>query len=249
MSLRNFGDLAIETIGKQWPYPDFHITTGERDGNRVPVNLHYARNVSKLLYIDFDDVLCETALAFTRILLELFGRRVAFDDIREFDLEVSFSLTPQQHEHLMHVGHEPEFLGSVVPVPGAVDGMRQLKDIGFEIAIVTGRPPHCGEISAEWLTRHGIPFDRVLHVNKYGRLTGSQIKQAITLEKLKEIEFCAAVEDAPGMAAFLVNAMTMPVLVFKRPWNIDAVIGADGNADRLLRCHDWNHILETLVLM
>jgi len=202
--------------------------------------------MSKLLYIDFDDVLCETARAFTRILPGLFGRRVAFDKIHEFNLEVSFALTPQEHEHLMRVGHEPEFLGSVAPVPGAVDGMRQLKDLGFEIAIVTGRPPECRDISVDWLRGHGVPFDRVLHVNKYGRLSGTQINQAISLEKMAEIEFYAAIEDAPCMATFLINAMTMPVIVFERPWNQNAAIAVDGNANRLRRCRDWNQILETL---
>ena len=202
--------------------------------------------MSKLLYIDFDDVLCETARAITRILPGLFGRRVAFEAIHEFDLEVSFSLTPQEHEHLMRVGHESEFLGTVDPVPGAVDGMRQLKERDFEIAIVTGRPPECRDISVDWLTRHGVPFDRVLHVNKYGRFAGTQIDQAISLEKIAEVKFHAAIEDAPCMVTYLINTMTMPVIVFERPWNKNAAISLDGNADRLLRCRDWSQILDTL---
>ena len=202
--------------------------------------------MSKLLYIDFDDVLCETALAFTRILPGLFGKSIAFGDIREFDLEVSFDLTPQQHEHLMRVGHEPEFLGGVAPVPGAVEGMRQLKRDDFEIAIVTGRPPHCRGISVDWLSRHGIPFDRMIAVNKYGRFTGQELQQGISLDDLKKIEFCAAVEAAPGMAAFLVGAMKMPVLIFERPWNVGADCTVDGDADRLLRCRDWSTILKAL---
>ena len=33
------------------------------------------------IYVDFDDVLCETALGLARIVEEEFGRKVAFEDI------------------------------------------------------------------------------------------------------------------------------------------------------------------------
>jgi hypothetical protein len=44
------------------------------------------------IYVDFDDVLCETARALVALLQSHFGRTVAFDDVISFDLAVSFGL-------------------------------------------------------------------------------------------------------------------------------------------------------------
>ena len=49
------------------------------------------------IYVDLDDVLCETARGFLGLLQREFDRRVAFEDIRDFDLGVSFGLDEIEH--------------------------------------------------------------------------------------------------------------------------------------------------------
>ena len=44
------------------------------------------------VYLDFDDILCETARAFTGLLHREFGKSVAFEDIHTFNLGESFGL-------------------------------------------------------------------------------------------------------------------------------------------------------------
>ena len=57
------------------------------------------------IYIDFDDVLCETALAFTRIAKEMFGINVPYREVQFFNLKKTFDLTDSQYEELMKAGH------------------------------------------------------------------------------------------------------------------------------------------------
>ena len=44
------------------------------------------------IYIDFDDVLCETAEYFTKIAKELFGIDVPYRQVQFFNLQKSFDL-------------------------------------------------------------------------------------------------------------------------------------------------------------
>ena len=53
------------------------------------------REVMKV-YIDFDDVLCETAEYFTKIAKEMFGIEVPYRQVQFFNLQKSFDLNDAQ---------------------------------------------------------------------------------------------------------------------------------------------------------
>ena len=62
------------------------------------------------IYIDFDDVICETAKAFTSIAKELFDIDLPYSQVQFFNLQKTFDLDDDQYEKLMQVGHYPEKL-------------------------------------------------------------------------------------------------------------------------------------------
>ena len=201
--------------------------------------------MNREIYIDFDDILCETARGLAALLAQEFGKTVSFEDITEFNLEKSFSLTATEIDHLMHKGHQPEFLEALQPVPGAIDGLLGWIKKGYTITVVTGRPPSCIDVSHAWLTKHGIEIENMVFVDKYGRMTTDDLSgQAISLDALQRLEFCLAIEDAPGMAAFLLQNMAMPVVVLERPWNAGAEMADRHAENRLHRCRDWTHVIE-----
>ena len=47
------------------------------------------------IYIDYDDVLCETAEYFTKIAKELFGIEVPYRQVQFFNLQKSFDLNDE----------------------------------------------------------------------------------------------------------------------------------------------------------
>ena len=49
------------------------------------------------IYVDYDDCLCETARRFSRLVDELFGIDVPYENIRYFNLQKSFSLSDDQY--------------------------------------------------------------------------------------------------------------------------------------------------------
>ena len=44
------------------------------------------------IYVDFDDCLCETGRAFSKLVLEMFNKHVPYDRIHFFELDRSFDL-------------------------------------------------------------------------------------------------------------------------------------------------------------
>jgi uncharacterized HAD superfamily protein len=202
---------------------------------------------NRRIYIDLDDVLCDTARAYTALLMRQFGKTVAFDDIVSFDLSVSFDLTADEYTNFMRLAHEPEVLSALEPIPGAADALGELSDMGYEIAVITGRPPRTAAGSEAWLRSNDIPYHDLTFVDKYGRDAGGDgDTRAITLKELSEMRFAYAVEDSGDMAAFLTGTMSQPVALLDRPWN--RTYQFDGaKAQHLIdRCLDWGEILANM---
>ncbi|MGE5304998.1 MAG: 5' nucleotidase, NT5C type [Alphaproteobacteria bacterium] len=173
---------------------------------------------TKTIYVDMDDVLCYTAQRCLKIIDREFGKAVAFEQLSTFDLGAACALQPEEIAELFRIVHHPDEIIGLEPVEGAVTALRQWTAAGYEIAIVTGRPPPTYDASLEWLTHHQIPYQTLTVVDKYGRFeTASTI--GITLSQLAKRQFCWAVEDSLPMASYLADRMRVPVALMDRPWN------------------------------
>jgi uncharacterized HAD superfamily protein len=170
------------------------------------------------VYVDMDDVLCQTAQHFLTILKRDFGKKFTFEQLTDFDVGETCALTAEEREELYLIVHQGEELLSIPPIPGAVEVLRQWSAHGYEIAIVTGRPPDTYEPSVQWLKKYGVPNDSILIVDKYGRFAPDG-SRCISLEALMNHSFCWAVEDSPIMAMYLASQMKIPVALLDRPWN------------------------------
>jgi hypothetical protein len=201
--------------------------------------------MTKAVYIDFDDVLCETARALSVMIEREFGKKTAFEDIFSFDLNVSFGLDDSETERLFELFNDPDVLAAIAPVDGAVAGVKAWHDAGANIHIVTGRPPSTHAASAAWLDAYHVPYDAMTFVDKYGRnhalVDGVDI---ITLEELRSREFCMAVDDSPVAIQFLVEHTQLPIVIYDRPWN--ACLSSLDESPRITRCQTWSELLEKI---
>jgi uncharacterized HAD superfamily protein len=195
------------------------------------------------IYVDIDDVLCETGRAFVALLRQEFGKNIRFEDISDFDLGASFGLAPDDLERFMQQAHAPEILLSMRAVEGASATITQWRQSGSEVHVVTGRPVATRDISRRWLNEFDIPFDQLIFVDKYSRHTaGTGDDDVMTLAGLKECRYDLAIEDAPEMARLLSIDVADHVLLYDRPWNRNETeMGrADGNG--ITRCLSWDEI-------
>ncbi len=193
------------------------------------------------IYVDFDDCLCETALNFSKLVGEMFGKEVPYEKIGYFDLQKSFSLTKEQYDEMMIEGHRPEVLLSYKETPGASETINKWIDNGWNVSIITGRPYSAYEPSRLWLDQHGLERVRMYCLNKYGR--DSFLKNSafsLEIEDYKKMKFDYAVEDSPSAFRFFDHLPDLKVMVFDRPWNREV----EFPNKNYLRCADWKMIEE-----
>jgi len=191
------------------------------------------------IYVDFDDCLCETARSFSKLVAELFGKDVPYENIKYFNLQKAFSLTQEQYEQIMLEGHKPEVLLSYDETPGAAEVINCWIDKGYNVSIITGRPYGAYDASRAWLDQHGFERVELYCVNKYGRenlIPNSRF--SLEVEDYRKMHFDFAVEDSPEAFHFFDHLPELKVLVFDRPWNREAVLPGENYR----RCIDWNMI-------
>ncbi len=190
------------------------------------------------IYVDLDDVLCETARFFLTVLERDFGKQVPYEMLTDFDVGLACGLKPHEREQLYRTVHEPESLLELAAIDGAAEKLKQWRSAGYEIAIVTGRPPQSYEPSREWLARNRIPYDSFFLVDKYSRYS-TRDAHALSLEAFSAFRFSWAVEDSLPMANFLASRMHTPVALLDRPWNRSAC-----DLGMVSRCNHWHEIKE-----
>ncbi len=188
------------------------------------------------IYIDMDDVLTQSCHAFLKTLRQEFNKNATYEQITDFNLQVSFGLSDEDYAHFFSCIHTPDALFCQAPVEGAKDTISRWKKNGHRINILTGRPPETRDISIKWLVHNEFEFDSFSIVNKYGR-QASKENNVMTLQALSTHSFDFAVEDSVTMAKFLSREMGVPVALLDRPWNRDIL--ADGN---IRRCSDWSRV-------
>jgi uncharacterized HAD superfamily protein len=195
---------------------------------------------SRTIYVDMDDVLCQAARHFLVIVEREFGKRIAYEQLTNFDVGQSCGLRLEERDELYRIVHRPDELLSMAPVSDAMAVLGSWEKQGFEIAIITGRPPETSKISIEWLTKHQVPFHSFTVVDKYSRFATEQ-SGAISLSQLAARRFCWAVEDSLPMAQYLADQMNLSVALIDRPWN-----RTDNQHRRISRYPDWPAIAQAL---
>ena len=196
------------------------------------------------IYIDIDDVLCETGRAFVNLLQQEFGKATLFEDIVDFDLGASFCLEPHELEHFMQRAHEPEILLSMRALDGASETVSKWHRCGCEVHVVTGRPYATREVSLRWLREASIPFSQLIFVDKYSRhIPVDGDSEVMSLDELRVSTYDLAIEDAPKMARLVAEEVAEHVVLFDRPWNRTLIPAEVTSGARMTRCRTWAEIV------
>jgi uncharacterized HAD superfamily protein len=198
---------------------------------------------NKTIYIDLDDVLCQTARRFLVIVEREFGKKVTYEQLTNFDVGTACGLRSEERELLYRIVHQPDELMQMAPIVEAIAAVTQWADADYEIAIVTGRPPASFDASRAWLARHGVPHHSFTMVDKYARFETANTP-AIGLQELAGRKYSWAVEDSLPMAQYLASQMAVPVALVDCPWNRSAQEHAN-----ISRHTDWATIAQSMPLV
>lgn len=194
------------------------------------------------IYVDIDDVLCETAVTLCAIAERDFGRVVPYNKMHTFDLQTVFSLSDAEMVRFREVSHTEEALASFPVSEGAVEGVRELVAAGHKVDIVTGRPASSHRGTEKWLAAAGLGDFVVTYVDKYGRAgcfaANPGDPPTVTMEELRARRYDVAIDDSPIVLAKLADWTDTRILVFDRPWN-----ASFGLAPNMTRITSWADIV------
>ena len=135
------------------------------------------------IYVDFDDCLCETAHYFTNLVWEMFGKKVAYEDVHCFNMQQSFDLTDEEYEKMMHKGHEDEELLSLEVTPGAVEVINEWIRIGErgQKKILNYKNWHDNMYCDEW----EVEIDNSENLDKIFKVLGLEIIAVVDKDRKK----------------------------------------------------------------
>lgn len=188
------------------------------------------------IYIDFDDVICETAKHITKIAKELFGIELPYREMQFFNLQKVFELDDAQYDRLMKECHTPENLLAYEETPHASEVINRWLSEGHEISVITGRPFDAYGPSRQWLDLHGLERVPLFTVDKYGREKNiNGFSFGMTLEQLYGMTFDFAIEDSPAAFEHVRRFENCRIAVFDRPWNRQTELPDE----RFMRCKGW----------
>ena len=175
------------------------------------------------IYVDLDDILCETARALSELSLRRFGHARPYEDIREFDLQVTFGLSDDEMREFRRLSHSPDVLSSYPVTPGAPESLRLLRAAGHDVEIATGRPARAHAGTRDWLAAAGLTDFPVFYVDKYGRTADFPAQAGDpptwSMEAMRARGYDVAVDDSPMALNVLATWSHTRVFVFDRPWN------------------------------
>ncbi len=159
--------------------------------------------------IDLDGVCYDFIGAFRDYLIKQHGRKAVDlpDAVGWSFYKDQWGLTSEEYKTIISQGvKDLEIFWRGAPLPGAVDGMKQLYHEGYELVIITARDfPDVGNFSRYateyWLSHVGIPYHE-LHLT----------------HNKTDIDVDLLVDDSPGNLQAYTD-MKMRCVAFHQAWN------------------------------
>lgn len=178
------------------------------------------------LLIDQDEVLAQFTAKVLQWWNEDQGENAQIEDIKTYHIQES--LGPKAHYFIKSCMRFPDFFTSLEPVPGAIEGMKQLVEMGHDVVIVTKIPtsaPGAYHGKMEWVRKH-LPFLSVKNI------VGCQRKELVQGDLL--------LDDSPKNVYDYLNC-GRKIIIFDRPWNRDIK-----EFKHVPRVHSWDEFIKQI---
>lgn len=164
------------TLAQTWNVePEELITEFYRKSEVVEQKYKQEKKLSlltdeKVIGIDIDGVLADYPNGFIKFISEETKTDLSKVVLNKYDLYTIISdKIPGGAETLRKLKHKFRIEGhkkNLEVIPGAIDGMKYLKEKGYTIVLLTARPakeyPRIFSDTIEWLKKYNIPYDAIL---------------------------------------------------------------------------------------
>mmetsp|Transcript_15220 Transcript_15220/g.38697 ORF Transcript_15220/g.38697 Transcript_15220/m.38697 type:complete len:346 (+) Transcript_15220:114-1151(+) len=195
--------------------------------------------------VDVDEVLAQFLLSLNAYYEERFGTKYDIGHYDKYYFCKVWGVTPDASNDIVHDFFDStHFTSGVVPVPGALEALRVLKDQGADLVVVTSRQFVIQDQTNEWLQTHfGDLFQEVHFANHFAKDGKSEPKSKLC----ERIGADVLIDDNPQYAMECASAGMSEILLFdwesKYPWSKDAGIEQHEN---IVQVSNWNQVQEHL---
>jgi uncharacterized HAD superfamily protein len=174
-----------------------------------------SKNSKKIIAVDIDEVLADFFSYFVYFHNLMYKTKVSKKDMKKYYLNEVFEVD-RAEMHIRYMEFKSlHLLEQLNPVKGAVDGLKKLIEMGFDLHLVTARPQIIEEETRKWLSVHFKDIYLPIHFTHPGtgnshHLKKSEICKEIGAEILIDDHMENALDCAEnGIKVFLMDA----------PWN------------------------------
>lgn len=124
----------------------------------------------KTIAFDIDGTLCSIDSALTKF-NTLTGKLILAPDMFDYQFKKVYGLTVEDEIAIWNE-HTEDIIYTSEPIKKVVDYLKQQKELGNDIAIVTARSSKYFEVTKEWFHKYNVPFDRLYmsQTDKYDAL-------------------------------------------------------------------------------
>jgi uncharacterized HAD superfamily protein len=196
------------------------------------------KKTKPIIAVDADEILAAFIEHFLIYHNEKYQTDVSKDKVFTFKLETLFNIDETLVLSRMNEYYDNREVLKIEPVEGSIEGINQLLKKGYELQIVTARPPFYKELTVEWVEKHFPDKFQQIHFafNPYNRnsekMTKAQICKQIGAKVLLDDNLVNALDCASnGITVYLMDA----------PWN-----QTDDLPENIIRVKSWKEIVEKL---
>ena len=190
----------------------------------------------KNFLIDFDSTLAATDKALLAGVNKEFGTSYKESDLTTWNTE---EVMPPEHVKYMWgtLFVDPEFMYTVQPVEGAIQGIRNLWDQGHKCTVVSDRPSHLYDSVEWWLEKYFGALHLIFTRNLTNKSVLSDAKMMTKSQVAYLYKLNWVVEDAPHNSVRLADRQFVEgVYLIDKPYNQEV------EHEKITRVHSWNEI-------
>ncbi|KAI0803115.1 hypothetical protein BC629DRAFT_1491838 [Irpex lacteus] len=179
-----------------------------------------------LIAVDLDDVLSQTNRAVIEWHNEAYGTKLDLSHCYYYYYWKNPGWgTPEETFRKVEEFYQTDYLDKAQPIPGALEGLQKLKQLGYRLVIVTARQRRELDRSAQWIEKHypGIFEDMICT----GQSQETLAEDNLFVTKLSKADICVKLGAKFLVDDSLENSLKCathptptPVLLFgKNEWN------------------------------
>lgn len=188
--------------------------------------------------IDIDDVLIDFTGNFVLFHNNKYGTKLRKEDFFSYQYPIILGVSEQETRCRIDSFYTSNYFKEIVPVSGSVETILSLKELGYNLFIVTGRKYSLVQETREWVSKNfeGI-FSDIHHTNSY-HPEGKKIKKSKVC-----LDFNAGIIVEDDMMHIKdCSSNGIKVLVYDNPWNREILPRG------VMRVLNWNEILKNLTI-